>query len=435
MFLMKSARFPCSPTDARPTSWFRQSVNRKSPLAINHEAVGHSPKKSSPFSNIIHPKNLHLLIHLDQQHTRPFLPGVSLTFFFVSLADAASVSASVVTIMFLYTLRAGLNEFVEARSKSWRNYIFSVWNVFDLTLCVLNLVLLITFCFPFGPAAGEMLSTVTSIGVLLVWQKALYFMLPFRNVGAFIRMVLEIFMDIRYFLLVCVVTLGGFGSAFFVLFKEDWREQLAGGTQKMRALAEQSAGGDIGLTLINGTSSSISSSTGGLQSTPTGRSWLATEQYVKAESPDDLPLFPNVPQTLLRMYVLMLGDWELSSFTHSVHYVLAPILFFLFTFVMMVVLFNLLIAIMGDTFQRVKSDEEAEFLKTRAETIVDMEKLRWRPVSYPSHIHALLPKKEEVNVAGRLYFFFSCRTRLCAGVNIGIHFVLGIFEHDEDHRA
>eukprot|EP00392_Amoebophrya_sp_AT5.2_P006453 g6465.t1 len=302
------------------------------------------------------------------------------------ISDPA-VNAIVVMVMLLYTLRAVLNEIVEARSKTLENYLFSVWNVFDLTLCVLTMTLIFLYLFEQSRHSSVLAvtvdddgnksirndeSTVTtwaSLAILLVWHKCLYFFLPFRNVGSFIRMIIEIFSDIRYFLLVCFVTLGGFGSAFFVLYKEDWTDALANpDPARRRSLAS---------------------------------SYMQDSDYVQLDDPEAVPHFPSVFQTLLSMYVLMLGDWELSAFTHSKHFLLSPVLFVIFTFMMMVVLFNMLIALMSETYARVRENEEAEFLKTRAECIVDMEKLRWRPVFYPEWVHALLPAAGGEQKGGR----------------------------------
>merc|ERR1712203_1251785 len=57
----------------------------------------------------------------------------------------------------------------------------------------------------------------------------------------------------------------------------------------------------------------------------------------------------------------------------------------------MIILFNLLIAIMSDTYERVRENEENTFLRTRADTICDMQKLSFRTINYQPWVHALLP--------------------------------------------
>ena len=111
----------------------------------------------------------------------------------------------------------------------------------------------------------------------------------------------------------------------------------------------------------------------------------------KTADGSSFPPCPNLFQAALSMYFFILGDWDLNNFTVTTHYYLAPLLFVIFTFVMMVVFFNLLIAIMSETYARVKLNEEQEFLKSRAETICDLEKQIWRPIPYPKWIHAVIP--------------------------------------------
>ncbi|CAD7934612.1 unnamed protein product [Amoebophrya sp. A120] len=371
---------------------------------------------------------------LQKYANRYFLVALAVFILIVQCITAPAVNAIACLVMFLYTMRAVLNEIIEAKSKTMENYLFSVWNVFDLTLCFLSIGLLILYVVdnlssiadpqfikadsddrstntysqststtattnyagnsnlhsgvdangpsppdPDGPSSQRTRTTTwASLAILLVWHKCLYFFLPFRKVGSFIRMIIEIFSDIRYFLLVCFVTLGGFGSAFFVLYKEDWTSRDTNTFFKNRnaeLLAENDSNSRRNVIYKKG-------------------SYMLDKDYVRLTQDDmenEVPHFPSVFQTLLSMYVLMLGDWELQKFTHAEHYVLAPFLFVVFTFMMMVVLFNMLIALMSETYERVRENEEAEFLKTRAECIVDMEKLRWRTVLYPDWVHALLP--------------------------------------------
>ncbi len=60
---------------------------------------------------------------------------------------------------------------------------------------------------------------------------------------------------------------------------------------------------------------------------------------------------------------IALGDWDRHDFRQTTDPVLANVLFLTYILIMAVVLLNLLIAIMGDSFDRVKDKEVLEFLR------------------------------------------------------------------------
>ena len=103
--------------------------------------------------------------------------------------------------------------------------------------------------------------------------------------------------------------------------------------------------------------------------------------------------YPNVFETLLNIYMMMLGEFDVDGLLASNNFFLGAILFVLFTFMNLVILFNLLIAIMSDTYERVRENEEATFLQTRAETICDMQKASFRRIKYEPWVHALMPQE------------------------------------------
>ena len=112
-----------------------------------------------------------------------------------------------------------------------------------------------------------------------------------------------------------------------------------------------------------------------------------------------LPLFPNISETVITMYLTLLGNYEHDRFLKSNHSVMATLLFVMFTFGMSIIMFNLLIAIMADTFCRVRVDELATFLHTRAGTICDMQKVTWQHVHWDTYVHCLLPKRSPTSTS------------------------------------
>ncbi|GMH63294.1 hypothetical protein TL16_g03675 [Triparma laevis f. inornata] len=76
---------------------------------------------------------------------------------------------------------------------------------------------------------------------------------------------------------------------------------------------------------------------------------------------------------LFKSYTLMLGDFDIDDFTTSVSYVSIATLFIAFTVFINIIMLNLLIAIMGDIFDRIQENARAEFMFARARIILEFE--------------------------------------------------------------
>jgi Ion transport protein len=80
----------------------------------------------------------------------------------------------------------------------------------------------------------------------------------------------------------------------------------------------------------------------------------------------DVPAsFADFQSTLLSTFVMIFGDIDLDALRESPHPNMAIVMFCLYQVAGLIVLLNLLIAIMGDTFNRVKEMEALHFWKGR----------------------------------------------------------------------
>lgn len=125
-------------------------------------------------------------------------------------------------------------------------------------------------------------------------------------------------------------------------------------------------------------------------------------------------------EAVVTVYAMMLGDFDQGAFKESSFPMLSLLIFVLFMLIVAVVMFNAVIAIMSDTFSRVKEDEEASGLLERAAFILELESLlnpkrrkqadRLRmsyqtllslPFDYysPDYIHVLKQRDESVIMA------------------------------------
>ena len=111
---------------------------------------------------------------------------------------------------------------------------------------------------------------------------------------------------------------------------------------------------------------------------------------------------PGFWTVFLRVYGMMLGDFKHSWFAKVPIPLVGQFLWVIFMFLEMVLLLNLLIALMGDSYEKVQEKSKVEALRERAGLLVEMEMV----IEYllgerfllkhnycPRWLHAVLPKE------------------------------------------
>ena len=81
----------------------------------------------------------------------------------------------------------------------------------------------------------------------------------------------------------------------------------------------------------------------------------------------------SIQMSLFANFLLLLGDFDAEEFSASSSYGLTLALFVVFMFFINIVMLNLLIAIMGDIFDRIQENAKAEFIFARAQIIIELE--------------------------------------------------------------
>lgn len=209
-------------------------------------------------------------------------------------------------------------------------------------------------------------------------------------------MIREIVKDIRWFLFVLVVFMVSFGVAFFVILGENEDQDnvdvtaILNGTMKdyMNDMA----------AIVNGTMKNSTVNTAGLLKIIMRNSLNESETEMT-----DPYYFKSPYSSLWTVFMLMLSD--ISDIAERIYLnekvqvgtrVLAAVLLAIFLAAVAIILLNLLIAIMGDSFDRVKNHEKTHFLQKRAEVIQDMEmalsRKRYKEIKYRNRVFS--PKKE-----------------------------------------
>ena len=151
-----------------------------------------------------------------------------------------------------------------------------------------------------------------SWAVLLMWLKVFYFGRIFESTAALITMVIQITFDMKYFLVVFILAVAGFGNCFMILSRNY-------GTDNM----------------------------------------FTGETYWRA---------------FIYAYNQAMGNFDTEAYQNDDKYYLFFI-WFLNTMVTLIIFLNLLIAIMGDSFDRVQETSDSNTLRELAGIMVENELL------------------------------------------------------------
>ncbi|GMH79417.1 hypothetical protein TL16_g08138 [Triparma laevis f. inornata] len=227
----------------------------------------------------------------------------------------------VVIGLWLFFTEHGYSQFRNAESS--KDYFMDLWNVVDL--CSLVSIFLtyltrilemqlgrITF-FEEGHATEDLFwsTLLLSFAVVATYLNILYFLQGVqKKSGQLVRVILGIFSDMHVFIGIALTCLVGFSVGFYVLFEDKKQFQNE-----------------------------------------------------------------NIMSSIFTSYTLMLSEFDFSEeyLTKSTDTIAVCILFFSFTFGINIVMLNLLIAIMGDTFDRIQENSQAEFMFARAQIVLEYE--------------------------------------------------------------
>lgn len=190
------------------------------------------------------------------------------------------------------------------------------------------------------------LDQLIALEVTFLWLEVLHYASGFRNTAALVRIVIDTIYDIRWFMALQVVLMLGFGAAFAVVFSNQ------------------------------------------LPCDPENDFCKFNEAY------------DTIVLSLLSVFGLLLGDISVLDYFNSPNPALSVFLMIVYEFLVSIVLFNMLIALMADTFVNVKEKEELEFLRGRARIICSQEETMQKKqlvstAIFPRYLHTLELKGDE----------------------------------------
>ena len=220
-------------------------------------------------------------------------------------------------LVWAFTAYFGSMEFRQLMISGPTSYFRNGWNLMDVSLFTL---IITAECIEgrFGikdpsligdqnylPLA-QVVRTLYSFAVIIMWIRFLYFFRIFRSTGYYIRMLIQVIRDIKYFIFIYVLTIVAFAHAWFVYFKNS------------------SQGSSL----------------------------------------------PRVTDALIYVYMIAFSNYNTGEFGD--YYIQISWLFFVFcTFFLQIVLVNLLISIVADTFSRIKSNYNVIMYKDMLHMIIE----------------------------------------------------------------
>ena len=231
----------------------------------------------------------------------------------------------------------------------YANSCFDLWNVTDWTCYVLLLYCL--FVGYKGPGSADAIwdtppPPALAVAQLLLWAKVLYFMRAFEGTGVYILTIVHILRDIKSFLLIVSIIIIGFSFAFYVLFQ-------------------------MSDTFINDT-------------------------HVMAYS--------NIAWSLVSTFNMgVMGDFDTEMFHLQENETILLVLFLTLVSMVTIVLLNLLIALMGSTYERATQQSSAASRYERACILLELEATmyesdRMNPNYFPKFLHVLREKQRRVPI-------------------------------------
>ena len=118
------------------------------------------------------------------------------------------------------------------------------------------------------------------------------------------------------------------------------------------------------------------------------------------------PIFNlSIVDSTLNQYLLMLGDFNMDGFRYHANLAICYLIFLFSTFITQITFLNMLIAIMGDTFDRVISQRPTYSLKNKLKLMADMKSTinimsrKKNEDDYKCYLYVIQPKQnyEDLN--------------------------------------
>jgi len=193
----------------------------------------------------------------------------------------------------------------------------NIWNWLD-TIYIIGSIIAMHYDFNNDISKSRSIISIVSI---LLWSKLLYYLRCFNHTASFITLLLEALKDMLPFLSVLSIIILAFTHACYIIFQP------------------------------------------------------ATFPYLSTSNTYSIDEYKNPLKAIITTYRMLFGDFDYVMFKDTEHYIIANILFIGFTLIVIIVILNLLISLLGNTFERVQKDYKLWRLYEKAGLLSDVDKL------------------------------------------------------------
>jgi len=171
----------------------------------------------------------------------------------------------------------------------------------------------------YGSVDFKTIRLIASIAIFIIWLKMFFWMRLFESTSGFIRMLTETLLDIKVFMIMLMLCLFMFGNTTLILNQNRYDVMVDDGSGEYEP------------------------------------AWLVGGHFG-----------PAYVDAVVDQYMLGLGEFQMDYYNDGDSYILW-ILFIMSTFITQITFFNMLIAIMGDTFARVSEGMEQATIKEQVQ--------------------------------------------------------------------
>eukprot|EP00210_Caulerpa_lentillifera_P007815 g7457.t1 len=227
-------------------------------------------------------------------------------------------------------LMDGNELFLNNSSRGVKHYLGSLWNLLEFLTYAILIFLIVPMhflCFKYT-SLFSLFYVLLAVESILMWFKVWYILQAFSETGALVLMIANVIRDCIPFLTLSGIVLFGFSFGLFAMFQD----------------------------VIQAIDSSKPEEDEGQEENETHQKIVSS--------------FETPQKAMLTLFYAMIGTFDVEVYSESGK--LSPIIvlfFVLYLSIQAIVMFNMLIAIMSDTFDKVKSTEEEQLLMGRAQFI------------------------------------------------------------------
>lgn len=247
--------------------------------------------------------------------------------------DNETGTVAVLIVCIALALPSLFAEFNQCRlyttNNGFRGFLFwfgSAWNWMEV-LSYVNLAVLIPlgqFYFLKDGKRAIVISALAAIESLLLWSRMLFYARPFKSTGPLVIVISSIVSDIVPFLVLALCVMFGFAVAFYILYRHVSPDEECPDDDQFQSMHEA---------------------------------------------------FGNFKRTFFTVFSYVFGDFDLDDIYKAPESNTTIIVFVLYMVIIAIILLNMLIAIMGESFNRILSDEDTRFVKARAMAIDDIDSM------------------------------------------------------------